>query len=286
MKNLSLLWVGEDIHATEPEINIGSLRRPYYISMGTEESLILGGLRDPQSNYIRIWSRLNKSLISPNHASIERYLDGFVISDHSVTGTYVNNVRILKSTPLSDGDVICFGNESDASIKPGAAVETVQSDLKYRVLIEPDFQVPQSNNERLSTSCQSNFAKAPGNEIVPISDIMDLTENENSNVVNSEVFTQATNIGYMQHSPTNDDDNDEETSPINIRETFEVFKIPTYQNNPDNPVNEEATMSELSKNSKEVLFDANGEPNPLDIVRLLRKVVSSSMRETKSCPQR
>ena len=68
---------------------------------------------------------LNLPSVSRNHARISKGAQGYVIEDlGSHNGTFVNSERILSPRPLSNGDVIAFGAESEARVVVAAAQES------------------------------------------------------------------------------------------------------------------------------------------------------------------
>ncbi|VDN15359.1 unnamed protein product [Dibothriocephalus latus] len=77
---------------------------------------------------------INKRMISRNHATIERLLNGgFMLYDHSMNGTYINYMRVSGGVTLKHGDIVCFGHLNGANLKPGEDVAPFFSDLKYQV---------------------------------------------------------------------------------------------------------------------------------------------------------
>ena len=94
--------------------------------------------RNPSSSDIFLDSSKNKALISRIHARIitEKNDCGdctFRISDTSLNGTYVNDVKIANSCDLKPGDTVTFGHIQGAVLHSGMLAQQPNSEFRFLV---------------------------------------------------------------------------------------------------------------------------------------------------------
>lgn len=88
-------------------------------------------------------SKSYAQLISRQHATIRFSPDEtgsmvYQISDTSLNGTYVNDVRVNGERSLKEGDVIMFGHLNGVNVKPGEYAPQRTSEFKFRFERVPD----------------------------------------------------------------------------------------------------------------------------------------------------
>ena len=94
--------------------------------------------RNPSSSDIFLDSNKNKVMISRLHARIITEKDdngkhSFKISDTSLNGTYVNDIKIADSCDIHPGDIITFGHLRGAVLSPGMFAEQQDSEFRFAV---------------------------------------------------------------------------------------------------------------------------------------------------------
>ena len=77
-------------------------------------------------------------MISRLHARIITEKDdtgkhNFKISDTSLNGTYVNDVKIADTCDLLPGDTVTFGHLKGAVLNPGIHVDQPDSEFRFKV---------------------------------------------------------------------------------------------------------------------------------------------------------
>ena len=77
-------------------------------------------------------------MISRLHARIVTDKDGtgkqtFRISDTSLNGTFVNDVKIADCCDLNPGDTVTFGHLRGAVLTPGALAQQPDSEFRFKV---------------------------------------------------------------------------------------------------------------------------------------------------------
>ena len=93
--------------------------------------------RNPSSD-IFLDSKKNKVMISRLHAQIITEEDSsgkqtFSISDTSLNGTYVNDIKIADTCNLSPGDTVTFGHIRGAVLTPGELAQQPESEFCFKV---------------------------------------------------------------------------------------------------------------------------------------------------------
>ena len=101
-----------------------------------KEVTIVG--RNPSSSDIFLDSNKNKVMISRLHARIVTEKDNrgnhtFKISDTSLNGTYVNDIKIADSCNLQPGDTVTFGHLKGAVLAPGVLAQQPDSEFRFKV---------------------------------------------------------------------------------------------------------------------------------------------------------
>ena len=94
--------------------------------------------RNPSSSHIFLDSNKNKVMISRLHARIVTEKDSkgnqtFKISDTSLNGTYVNDIKIADSCDLQPGDTVTFGHLKGAVLAPGVLAQQPDSEFRFKV---------------------------------------------------------------------------------------------------------------------------------------------------------
>ena len=94
--------------------------------------------RNPSSSDIFLDSNKNKVMISRLHARIISEKDAtgkqtFKISDTSLNGTYINDVKISDSCDLNPGDTVTFGHLKGAVLPPGVVAQQPDSEFRFKV---------------------------------------------------------------------------------------------------------------------------------------------------------
>ncbi|XP_074626371.1 uncharacterized protein LOC141884480 [Acropora palmata] len=115
-----------------------------------KEITIVG--RNPASSDIFLDSNQNKVMISRLHARIISEKDevgkhSFRISDTSLNGTFVNDVKITDSCDLYPGDTVTFGHLKGAVLNPGIFAE--QPDSEFRFAFEKYPTTPPEKGRKL-----------------------------------------------------------------------------------------------------------------------------------------
>ena len=75
-------------------------------------------------------SRLHARIISEKDRTGKQT---FTVSDTSLNGTYVNDVKIADSCDLSPGDTITFGHTRGAVLTPGELAQQPDSEFRFKV---------------------------------------------------------------------------------------------------------------------------------------------------------
>ncbi|XP_019647032.1 PREDICTED: uncharacterized protein LOC109487485 [Branchiostoma belcheri] len=103
----------------------------------TPQTLQIG--RNPAQCDVFIDSQSHPALISRRHAEIHVQQDGqgnvaYHITDRSVNGTYVNDIRLKPQTPhrLQEGDTVTFGHLKAGTVQPGQLAVQAGSEFKFR----------------------------------------------------------------------------------------------------------------------------------------------------------
>ncbi|XP_068754276.1 transcription factor 19-like [Montipora capricornis] len=121
--------------------------------------------RNPSSSDIFLDSNKNKVMISRLHARIITEKDdngkhSFKISDTSLNGTYVNDIKIADSCDIHPGDIITFGHLRGAVLSPGMFAE--QQDSEFRFAFERYPATPPEKSKKMSSeesSCSPEFGR-------------------------------------------------------------------------------------------------------------------------------
>ncbi|XP_078374711.1 uncharacterized protein LOC144658207 isoform X2 [Oculina patagonica] len=122
-----------------------------------KEVTIVG--RNPSSSDIFLDSNKNKVMISRLHARIVTEKDDtgkqtFRISDTSLNGTYVNDVKIANSCDLNPGDTVTFGHLRGAVLAPGARAEQPNSEFRFQFETYPS--TPPNKKQKTSEAICSS----------------------------------------------------------------------------------------------------------------------------------
>ncbi|XP_035697837.1 transcription factor 19-like [Branchiostoma floridae] len=95
--------------------------------------------RNPAEADVFIDSKVHPALISRRHAEIRVSPDGrgnvtYDITDRSVNGTYINDIRLQPRTPhrLQEGDTITFGHLKAGTVQPGQRSVQAGSEFKFK----------------------------------------------------------------------------------------------------------------------------------------------------------
>ena len=108
----------------------------FYFLRINKEITVVG--RNPSSSDIFLDSNKNKVMISRLHARIISEKDAtgkhtFKISDTSLNGTYINDVKISDSCDLNPGDTVTFGHLKGAVLPPGVVAQQPDSEFRFKV---------------------------------------------------------------------------------------------------------------------------------------------------------
>ncbi|VDL97800.1 unnamed protein product [Schistocephalus solidus] len=139
MSSVTLMWVGDlnqdrKMQGLSTKVSDEKFRPKIIELKEGQKEIRIGRLNSTNPPHYTIESCINKRMISRNHATIERLLNGgFMLYDHSMNGTYINYMRVSGGVPLKHGDIVCFGHLNGANLKPGEDVAPFFSDLKYQV---------------------------------------------------------------------------------------------------------------------------------------------------------
>lgn len=122
-----------------------------------KEVTIVG--RNPSSSDIFLDSNKNKVMISRLHARIVTDKDSrgnytFKISDTSLNGTYVNDIKIADSCDLQPGDTVTFGHLKGAVLAPGVLAQQPDSEFRFKFEICPS--TPPNKKQRTSEDITSS----------------------------------------------------------------------------------------------------------------------------------
>ena len=109
----------------------------YFIFYRINKEITVVG-RNPSSSDIFLDSNKNKVMISRLHARIISEKDAtgkhtFKISDTSLNGTYINDVKISDSCDLNPGDTVTFGHLKGAVLPPGVVAQQPDSEFRFKV---------------------------------------------------------------------------------------------------------------------------------------------------------
>ncbi|XP_066296499.1 transcription factor 19-like [Branchiostoma lanceolatum] len=103
----------------------------------TPKALQIG--RNPAEADVFIDSKVHTALISRRHAEIRITQDGqgdsvYDITDRSVNGTYVNDIRLKPRTyhRLQEGDTVTFGHLKAGTVQPGQRAVQAGSEFKFK----------------------------------------------------------------------------------------------------------------------------------------------------------
>lgn len=109
----------------------------YFIFYRINKEITVVG-RNPSSSDIFLDSNKNKVMISRLHARIISEKDAtgkhtFKISDTSLNGTYINDIKISDSCDLNPGDTVTFGHLKGAVLPPGVVAQQPDSEFRFKV---------------------------------------------------------------------------------------------------------------------------------------------------------
>ena len=115
----------------------------YFIFYRINKEITVVG-RNPSSSDIFLDSNKNKVMISRLHARIISEKDAtgkhtFKISDTSLNGTYINDVKISDSCDLNPGDTVTFGHLKGAVLPPGVVAQQPDSEFRFKVSSPFDY---------------------------------------------------------------------------------------------------------------------------------------------------
>ncbi|XP_022784740.1 uncharacterized protein LOC111325237 isoform X2 [Stylophora pistillata] len=115
--------------------------------------------RNPSTSDIFLDSKKNKVMISRLHARIITEKDStgkqtFSISDTSLNGTYVNDIKIADTCNLSPGDTVTFGHLKGAVLTPGDLAQQPQSEFSFKFEKYP--ATPPKKKQRTSEEMNSS----------------------------------------------------------------------------------------------------------------------------------
>jgi len=127
--------------------------------------------RNPSSSDIFLDSNKNKVMISRLHARIVTEKDSkgnqtFKISDTSLNGTYVNDIKIAHSCDLQPGDTVTFGHLKGAVLAPGVLAQQPDSEFRFKFEMYPS--TPPNKKQRTSkdiTSSPEYLRKTPSPQV-------------------------------------------------------------------------------------------------------------------------
>uniref|UniRef100_A0A0X3PX69 FHA domain-containing protein n=1 Tax=Schistocephalus solidus TaxID=70667 RepID=A0A0X3PX69_SCHSO len=151
MSSVTLMWVGDlnqdrKMQGLSTKVSDEKFRPKIIELKEGQKEIRIGRLNSTNPPHYTIESCINKRMISRNHATIERLLNGgFMLYDHSMNGTYINYMRVSGGVPLKHGDIVCFGHLNGANLKPGEDVAPFFSDLKYQVYLGNPNQTKDSS---------------------------------------------------------------------------------------------------------------------------------------------
>lgn len=94
---------------------------------------LIGRNQDVVDYFISCLTASYKDYISRVHARVVRIppLDTYKIVDSSLTGVYINDIRIQGEVNLQEGDTVTFGHPQSASIEPGTRVRQPKSESYF-----------------------------------------------------------------------------------------------------------------------------------------------------------
>ena len=132
------------INSQQPSLSIGSVGTQqvivvchFFFFFRIDKDITVIG-RNPSSSDIFLDSNKNKVMISRLHARIVTEKDdtgkhAFRISDTSLNGTFVNDVKIADSCDLHPGDTVTFGHLRGAILNPGILAQQPDSEFRFTV---------------------------------------------------------------------------------------------------------------------------------------------------------
>lgn len=114
-------------------------------------------------------SKSYAQLISRQHATIRFNPDEtgsmvYQISDTSLNGTYVNDVRVNGQRTLKEGDVIMFGHLNGVNVKPGEYAPQRTSEFKFRFEKVPDEDLNNRDHSGMANHISLSHLDKKGNE--------------------------------------------------------------------------------------------------------------------------
>ncbi|KAM9165474.1 uncharacterized protein ACDP82_002418 isoform 2-T2 [Pangshura tecta] len=92
---------------------------------------LIGRNKDVVDYFISCPVSERRDYISRTHARVIRTNDAYRLVDSSLTGVYVNDVRINGTTSLQEGDTVTFGHPAGNGIRPGTQVRQPNSEFYF-----------------------------------------------------------------------------------------------------------------------------------------------------------
>ncbi|CAI5778773.1 nuclear GTPase SLIP-GC [Podarcis lilfordi] len=89
----------------------------------------------PWTAFLSSAAQRSREYISRIHARVIRTAGAYKLVDSSLTGVYINDVRISEKVLLQEGDTVTFGHPCGRSVNPGSRVRQPNSPFYY--LFEP-----------------------------------------------------------------------------------------------------------------------------------------------------
>ncbi|XP_075772725.1 uncharacterized protein LOC102447370 isoform X4 [Pelodiscus sinensis] len=131
--------------ATTGQTQEGELNRCHLRSIGRKASVsgvaeiihffkavtLIGRNKDVVDYFISCPVSERKDYMSRTHARVIRTTNTYRLVDSSLTGVYVNDVRICGSVILQEGDTVTFGHPAGNDIKPGTQVRQPNSEFYF-----------------------------------------------------------------------------------------------------------------------------------------------------------
>ncbi|XP_067416220.1 uncharacterized protein [Emydura macquarii macquarii] len=92
---------------------------------------LIGRNKDVVDYFISCPVSERKDYMSRTHARVIRTTDTYRLADSSLTGVYVNDIRINGTVILQEGDTVTFGHPAGNTIRPGTQVRQPNSEFYF-----------------------------------------------------------------------------------------------------------------------------------------------------------
>ncbi|XP_078615012.1 transcription factor 19-like [Branchiostoma floridae x Branchiostoma japonicum] len=209
--------------------------------------------RNPAEADVFIDSKVHPALISRRHAEIRVSPDGrgnvtYDITDRSVNGTYVNDIRLQPRTPhrLQEGDTVTFGHLKAGTVQPGQRSVQAGSEFKFKFEQCPrpagdadtrtDSETPTTLSHVEKPTEPGEVGRGNGRQLfpsVPSPDVLHDISNwvQKSKLVHTgpaekggqkETGTAASSSTGLSQFSVDDEDNDSDSEIFSIAATLQI----------------------------------------------------------------